>query len=134
MLWPVQPAAKESVNVNLRYLCLVYEDEEKIDALPEPKSASIVDVYCDHLKELQQSGHFIASARLQPAESSATVRVRNGAMFISDGPEFGTTERLSAFYLIDARDLNEAIQLAAKIPPARVGSIEVRPVRELKPG
>jgi hypothetical protein len=134
MLWPVQPVAEESVNVNSRYLCLVYEDEEKIDALRRPRSASIVDDYCDHLGELQQSGHLIASARLQPAESATTVRVRDGAMFISGEPVAGTKERLGAFYLIDARDLNEAIRIVAKMPGARHGRIDVRPLAECNAG
>jgi hypothetical protein len=134
MLWPVRPAAEESVNVNLRYLCLVYEDEEKIDALPEPESASIADQYCDHLGELQQSGHFIASARLQPAESATTVRVRDGSMFISGDPDAGTKKRLGAFYLIEARDLNDAIRIVGKMPGVRQGWIELRPLAECDPG
>jgi hypothetical protein len=134
MLWPVQPAAEESVNVNSRYLCLVYQNEAKIDALPEPKSASSADEYCDHLRELKQSGHFIASARLQPAESATTVRVRDGSMFISGDPVAGTKERLAAFYLIDAKDLNDAIRIVGKMPGARQGRIDVRPLAVCDPG
>ena len=115
----------------MQYLCLVYEEEAKVDALPEHESAAIADENRDYVGELQMSGRCVVSAGLQPAGSAVTVRVRNGSLLISDGPVVGTTERLGSFHLIDARDLNEAIQLAAKIPPARVGSIEVRPVREL---
>ena len=68
-----------------------------------------------------------------PVETATTVRIRNGAMTVTDGPFAETKEQLAGFYLIDARDLNDAIQIAAKIPPAREGSIEVRPVRELQP-
>ena len=114
--------------MNLRYLCLVYEDEKKIDALPESKSASSADEYCERLRELKQNSHFIASARLQPAESSTTVRVRDGSMFISGDPVPGAKERLTAFYLIDARDLNDAIRIVGKMPGARQGWIDVRPL------
>src|SRR6185369_12793953 len=84
---------------------------------------------CD--KALRESGHCIASEALQPVSTATTVRVRGGRVSVSDGPFAETKEQLAGFYLIEARDLNEAIQQAAKIPPARVGSIEVRPVREL---
>ena len=120
--------------MNLRYLCLVYEDEKKIDALPESKSTSSADEYCPHHRELKQSGHFIASARLQPAESGTTVRVRDGSMFISSDSVAGTKERLAAFYLIDARDLNDAIRIVGKMPGARHGWIDVRPLVECNSG
>src|SRR5204863_8968062 len=77
------------------------------------------------------SGVLIAAEALQPIETAATVRVRNGKVSVTDGPFAETKEQLAGFYLLDARDLNEAIQMAAKIPPAREGSVEVRPVREL---
>lgn len=117
----------------MKYLCLVYE-EAKGGALPRPESAVAADGDLDELAELERSGHCVASARLQPAMTAATVRVRNGAMFISDGPEIGTTERLSAFFLLDARDLNDAIRIAAKMSSARLGWIEVRPLMDCKPG
>jgi hypothetical protein len=75
----------------------------------------------------------LAAEPLHPVETAATVRVRNGKISVHDGPFAETKEHLAGFYLIEARDLNEAIQVAAKIPPAREGSIEVRPVRELQP-
>ena len=77
------------------------------------------------------SGVLVAAEALQPIETAATVRVRNGQVSVTDGPFAETKEQLAGFYLLDARDLNEAIQMAAKIPPAREGSVEVRPVREL---
>ena len=82
---------------------------------------------------LRQSGLLIAAEALQPIATATTVRVRNGKVSITDGPFAETKEQLAGFYLIDARDLNDAIQVATKIPPAREGSIEVRPVRELNP-
>jgi len=81
--------------------------------------------------ELRASGHLISGTPLHPTHTATTVRVRNGQLAVTDGPFAETKEQLAGFYLIDARDLNEAIQLASKIPPAKYGSIEVRPTREL---
>jgi hypothetical protein len=125
---PVHPAAEESLHV--KYLCLVYEEEAKAAALPEQESASITDVDLAYLEELQRSGRCLASARLQPAEMAATIRVHNGSVFISDAPVVGVREQLGGFHLIDARDLNDAIRIAAKMPRARLGWIEVRPLEE----
>ncbi len=80
---------------------------------------------------LRQAGHYVAAESLQPVSTAATVRVRNGKVSVTDGPFAETKEVIAGFYLIEARDLEEATALAAKIPPARVGAIEVRPVREL---
>ena len=117
----------------MKYLCLVYEEEAKVDALPEHQSSTIAHEELDYLEELQRSGHCLASARLQPAETAAAIRVHNGSVFIADVP-VGSQERLSGFHLIDARDLNDAIRIAAKMPRARLGSIEVRPLEECGPG
>ncbi len=108
----------------MKYLCLVYLEESKLDAVP--------DSYCKaYGNALRESGHSIAAEALQSVHTATTVRVRNGHVSVTDGPFAETKEQLAGFYLIDATDLNEAIQLAAKIPPAHVGSIEVRPVRQL---
>ena len=108
----------------MKYLCLVYLEESKLHAVPDGE--------CRKCGEgLRESGHHIAAEALQPVHTATTVRVRNGKVGVTDGPFAETKEQLAGFYLIDAADLNEAIQLASKIPPARVGSIEVRPVREL---
>ena len=110
----------------MKYLCLVYLDREKWHAVPDRE--------CFNSGEgLRQSGMLLAAEPLHPVETATTVRVRNGQVSVTDGPFAETKEQLAGFYLIEARDLNEAIQVAAKIPPAREGSIEVRPVRELKP-
>jgi hypothetical protein len=129
---PVHPAAEESSNV--KYLCLVYEEEAKVDALSAHDSAAISDENLDYLAELEASGHYLASARLQPAETAATIRVHNGTVFISGAPVVGAKERLGGFQLIDARDLNDAIRIAAKMPRARLGWIEVRPLEECDAG
>ncbi len=108
----------------MKYLCLVYLEEQKLHAVP--------DSDCKACGEgLRKSGHHLAAEALQPVHTATTVRVRNGQLSVTDGPFAETKEQLAGFYLIDAKDLNEAIQLASKIPPARVGSIEVRPTREL---
>ena len=109
----------------MKYLCLVYSEEKKLDAVPD-RDCLAYDV------ALRESGHCIASEALQPVQTATTVRVRNGQLSVTDGPFAETKEQLAGFYLIEARDLNEAIQLAAKIPPARVGSIEVRPIRPIR--
>jgi hypothetical protein len=129
---PDHPAVEECLNV--QYLCLVYEEEAKVDALPEHESAAIADEDLAYLEELQMSGHCVVSAGLQPARSAVTVRVRNGSLIIFDGPVVGTTERLGSFHLIDARDLNDAIRIAAKMPWARLGWIELRPLEECNSG
>jgi hypothetical protein len=119
--------------LHVKYLCLVYEEEAKVDALPEHECSAITDEDFDYLEELQRSGHCLASARLQPPETAATIRVHNGSVFISDALVVGTKERLGGFHLIDARDLNDAIRIAAKMPMARLGWIEVRPLEECDP-
>ena len=110
----------------MKYLCLVYMEADKLHAVPDRECAN-----CGG--GLRDSGVLIAAEALQPIETATTVRVRNGKVSMTDGPFAETKEQLAGFYLIDARDLNDAIQVASKIPPAREGSVEVRPVRELNP-
>jgi hypothetical protein len=108
----------------MKYLCLVYLDEKKLEEVHDSECKAFGD-------ELRKSGRSIAAEALQSVQSATTVRVRNGKVSVTDGPFAETKEQLAGFYMIDAGDLNEAIQIASRIPPARVGSIEVRPVREL---
>src|SRR5436309_6611794 len=108
----------------MKYLCLVYLDEKKLGDVPDSECKACGDA-------LRKSGHHIAAEALQPVHTATTVRVRNGNVSVTDGPFAETKEQLAGFYLIDAHDLDEAIRIAAGIPPARVGSIEVRPVRQL---
>ncbi|HMF59659.1 MAG TPA: YciI family protein [Vicinamibacterales bacterium] len=110
----------------MKYLCLVYLEEQKLHAVPDRECAACGKAFTD-------SGLLVAAEALQPANTATTVRVRNGKVSVTDGPFAETKEQLAGFYLIEARDLNEAIQVASRIPPAREGSIEVRPVRELDP-
>lgn len=109
----------------MKYLCLVYGEERNIQTLDDHECLAFD-------QGLRDSGHCVASEALQPIETATTVRVRNGKVSVSDGPFAETKEQLAGFYLVEARDLNEAIQLASKIPPARVGTIEVRPVRPIR--
>lgn len=108
----------------MKYLCLVYLDKDKWHAVPDRECATCGE-------ELHARGVLVAAEPLHPVETATTVRIRNGAMTVTDGPFAETKEQLAGFYLIEARDLNDAIAIASKIPPAREGSIEVRPVREL---
>jgi len=109
----------------MKYLCLVYLDEKRMDELPD-RDCVAYDAM------IKASGHCVASEALQSVQTATTVRVRNGRMSITDGPFAETKEQLAGFYLLEARDLNEAIQIASKIPPARIGSIEVRPIRPIR--
>ena len=110
----------------MKYLCLVYLEHDKFTAVPDRECA-------DCGAGMRRSGVLVAAEALQPVEAATTLRMRNGRLSVVDGPFAETKEQLAGFYLIDARDLNEAIQVASKIPPIREGSIEVRPVRELTP-
>jgi len=110
----------------MKYLCLVYLEEQKLHAVPDRECAA-----CG--ADLRTNGTLLAAEALQPVETATTVRVRSGRVSITDGPFAETKEQLAGFYLIEARDLNDAIQVASKIPPAREGSVEVRPIRELNP-
>ena len=110
----------------MKYLCLVYLEEQKLHAVPDRECQACGDGF-------RASGVLVAAQALQPIDTAATVRVRNGKLSVTDGPFAETKEQMAGFYLLEARDLNDAIQMAAKIPPAREGSIEVRPVRELTP-
>jgi len=109
----------------MKYLCLVYLDENRLHELPDEDC-----VEYDAL--IRRSGHCVASEALQSVQTATTVRVRGGKLSITDGPFAETKEQLAGFYMIEARDLNEAIQIASKIPPARVGCVEVRPIRPIR--
>ena len=108
----------------MKYLCLIYGEENKLEGMRDEECVA----YDEALRERNQC---IASEALQPVRTAATVRVRNGNVSVTDGPFAETNEQLAGFYLIDARDLNDAIQIASNIPPARVGCVEVRPIRQL---
>ena len=109
----------------MKYLCLVYLDEKRLGELPDEDCVAFDT-------SIRKSGHCLASEALESVQTATTVRVRNGKASVTDGPFAETKEQLAGFYMIDAKNLDEAIQLASKIPPARVGSIEVRPIRPIR--
>ena len=109
----------------MKYLCLVYMDEKRLEEVDDNECIECGD-------GLRRSGHLLGGEALQSVQTATTVRMRNGKVSVTDGPFAETREQLAGFYLIEARDLNEAIQLASRIPPAQVGSIEVRPIRPIR--
>ena len=109
----------------MKYLCLVYLEQQKLRAIQDTECFSCAE-------QLRSNGSLLAAEALQPIDTATTIRVRNGRVSVTDGPFAETKEHLAGFYLVEARDLNDAIQIATKIPPAREGSVEVRPVRELE--
>jgi len=115
----------------MKYVCLVYYDGKQEEAMSPEAWQALVNQCLAYGKDVRASGHFVAGESLHPVSSATTVRVRDGKVSVTDGPFAETKEQLAGFYRLEARDLNEAIQLASRIPPARLGSIEIRPVREL---
>jgi hypothetical protein len=115
----------------MRYLCLCYEEEAKVNAMPRGEWDAIVLEVEAYNKELRKKGHLIAAQALQSVQAAKTVRVRNGAVSTTDGPFAETKEQLGGYFLIEAKDLDEAIRVASRLVGARLGCIEVRPTREL---
>jgi hypothetical protein len=114
----------------MKYLCMIYFDEKAIEGLSSSEQQALRDEAFAYDEELRQAGHLIVAQALQPVETATAIRVRKGKMYTTDGPFVETKEQLGGFILIEARDLNEAIQLAVQIPPARLGGVEVRPIME----
>src|SRR5919201_1198884 len=114
----------------MKYLCLIYDEEKNLGEVSKSESDSFMGEYFAYTEGIQKSGHYLGGEALQPVHTATTVRVRNGKVSTTDGPFAETKEQLGGFYLINARDLNEAIQVASKIPSARLGSVEVRPIME----
>ncbi|MEP7068298.1 MAG: YciI family protein [Usitatibacter sp.] len=116
----------------MRYLCLIYMDEQELAALPEAESSALNARHLEFNEEILESRHFIEAEALQSPSASACVRIRHGRMALTDGPYMETKEMVAGFYLVEARDLNEAIQVASRIPGASLGAVEVRPCRDLE--
>ena len=112
----------------MRYLCLIYDEERDWDAMPRAESDAYLAECMTAEEAIRAGGYHLAGEALHPAATATIVRIRNGRTSTTDGPFAETREQLGGFYLIEARDLNEAIQVAARIPSARTGGIEVRPV------
>jgi hypothetical protein len=117
----------------MKYVCLVYLVEKDMRAMTKREADACTDESLAYDDALRTAGHLVVAHALQPVEAATTVRVRSGKLSATDGPFAETTEQLGGFLLIEARDLNEAIQVAAKIPMAQRGSIEVRPIKQLRP-
>ena len=112
----------------MKYLCLIYDEEKKLGGMSKSESDAFMGEYFAFTEGIRNSGHYVAGEALQPVQTATTVRVRSGKVSTTDGPFAETKEQLGGFYMIEARDLNDAIQVASKIPSARLGSVEVRPV------
>jgi hypothetical protein len=115
----------------MRYMLLIYKDERSWDEMSTAEKGAIFQRAVEFSEALRPSGVYQGGEPLEPTTTATTVRLKHGKAVMTDGPFAETKEQLAGFYLIEARDLNDAVMAASKIPPAREGSIEVRPVREL---
>ena len=114
----------------MKYVCLIYDEEKKAAAMSKAEGDAIMGEYFAFTEGIKKSGQYVGGEALQPVQSATTVRVRDGKMSTTDGPFAETKEQLGGFYLINANNLDEALQVASKIPSARIGSVEVRPVMD----
>jgi len=112
----------------MKYLCLIYDDEKKAVTMSKSDLDALMTDYYAFTENIKKSGQYLAGEALKPVQTATSVRLRNGKLSTTDGPFAETKEQLGGFYMIEATDLNEAIQIAAKIPSAKTGTIEVRPV------
>jgi hypothetical protein len=112
----------------MKYLLMIYENESDWEAILEDEKGKIYQEYMDYATRIRKNGNYVAGEALQPVSTATTVRVKNGKTLTTDGPFAETREQLGGFFMVEARDLDEAIKLAAGIPAARTGSIEVRPI------
>ena len=114
----------------MRYLCLIYDDESKWGTMPKEQAEAMMGEYFAFTEGIKQSGHYVGGEALQPTQTATTVRVRNGKISTTDGPFAETKEQLGGFYMVDCKDLDEALKWAEQIPSANRGSVEVRPIME----
>lgn len=112
----------------MKYLCLIYNEEAKLATVPQAEIDAVVEECRQQDAALKEKGRLLASERLQPVSTATTLRPENGKTTVIDGPFAETREQLGGFYLIDAADLDEAIRIAGRLPPARFGCVEIRPV------
>src|SRR6185312_14555946 len=112
----------------MRYLCLIYSDESMWQKAPKSDLDKMMSEYKEFGDSIKKSGHYVGGARLEPTHAATSIRIRNGKTSATDGPFAETKEQLGGFYLIEGRDLNDAIQVASRIPGAKTGSVEVRPI------
>ena len=114
----------------MKYLCLAYEEEQRLNSLSEAEWHVLRRETLEYVATLRASGHLLDARPLRSATTASTLRVRDGKSLVTDGPFAETKEQIGGFFLIEARDQEEAIRIAAKWPSARLGSIEVRPIDE----
>ena len=112
----------------MQYMCLIYDDETMWQTMPEADRNGVMGQYVAFTESIRESGNMVAGDALQPTSTATTVRVRNGETLMTDGPFAETKEQLGGYYLIEAKDADEALAIAARIPSAKYGSIEVRPL------
>ena len=112
----------------MKYMLLIYDSEKNWAKFSDPEIQKIMGEYLQFTGEIRASGHYQSGAPLQPTPTATSVRIRNGRTLVTDGPFAETGEQLGGYYLVEARDLDEAISIASRIPSARLGTIEVRPV------
>ncbi len=118
----------------MKYLCLIYDEEKQLAAMAKQDSDAFMGEYFAFTDGIRKSGHYLAGEALQGTNTATSVRVRGGKIATTDGPFAETKEQLGGFYLIEARDLNDAIAIAARIPSAKLGTVEVRPVVDFSQG
>jgi hypothetical protein len=112
----------------VKYLCLIYDEEKKLSGMTKAEQDAFMGEYMSFTEDIKKSGHYVGGEALQPVHTATTVRVRSGKASTTDGPFAETKEQLGGYYLVEARDLNDAIQVASRIPSAKIGSVEVRPI------
>ena len=115
----------------MKFMFTIYHDEKVLDAMPEKEMQALVDSAIEYAEELRRSGHYLASNALQRARTARLIRVSGGKVSTTASPFAETKEQLGGFFIIEAKDMDEACAIAARFPPARVGAVEVRPVQEL---
>jgi len=116
----------------MKFMFMIYHDESVLEAMDQVEMQALVDSAIEYAEEIRGTGHFIASDALQPVRTAQTIRVRAGKVSTTDGPFAETKEQLGGFFLIEAKDMDDACAVAARFPPARVAVVEIRPVQELQ--
>ena len=112
----------------MKFLCLIYDNESQWTAMTKSEVDTLMSEFRTFTEKIKGSGHYIAGNRLQPTQTARTIRIRNGKLLATDGPFAETKEQLGGYYMIEAKDLTDAVQVASRIPSARFGSVEVRPI------
>jgi hypothetical protein len=112
----------------VKYLCLIYDNESAMAGMPKTEADAFMGEYFGFTEDIKKSGHYVGGEALKPVNTATTIRMRNGKLSTTDGPFAETKEQLGGYYLIEAKDLNDAIQVASRIPSVRTGSIEIRPI------